>query len=185
MRKINSEGKIRKVHGIRIFKVKCLIVATLLTFNFSLLTVSAQESINTTGGNASGSGGTASYTVGQPICQTHTGSNGSVAEGVQQPYEISVVIGIDSAIGINLSIKAYPNPTADNLTLTIDGDVKTIHDLSLMYFQMYDFQGKLLQNQQIESNQTSIEMRNFEPATYFVKVIKGQKEVKTFKVIKK
>ena len=36
-------------------KLKALGVATLLTFTFSLSTVSAQESVNATGGNASGS----------------------------------------------------------------------------------------------------------------------------------
>ena len=33
-----------------------------------------------------------SYTVGQVVYYTYTGSNGSVAEGVQQPYEISPLI---------------------------------------------------------------------------------------------
>lgn len=184
MRQNKREGTSGTVQFASILKVKSLIVATLLTFTFSLSTVSAQESVNTTGGNASGSGGTVSYTVGQLGYQTHTGTNGSVAEGVQQPYEISVVIGIEVVKGINLSVMAYPNPTADYLTLILDGDVKTSHDLSRMSYQMYDIQGKLLQNQKIESNQTSIEMSKLEPATYFIKVIQGQKEVKTFKIVK-
>jgi len=33
-------------------------------------------------------------------------------------------------------------------------------------------------------NQTSIVMSNLEPATYIMKVIQGNKEVKTFKIIK-
>ena len=46
-------------------------------------------------------------------------------------------------------------------------------------------QGKLLQNEKITVNQTSIGMRNLLPANYFVKVIKDNKEVKTFEIIKK
>ncbi|MDD4385781.1 MAG: hypothetical protein PHD06_11460, partial [Bacteroidales bacterium] len=91
---------------VEIRKLKVLGVATLLTFTFSLSTVQAQESLNATGGNASGSGGSAGYSVGQMVYTTHIGTNGSVAEGVQQPYEISIVIGIEEAKGINLLVSA-------------------------------------------------------------------------------
>jgi hypothetical protein len=160
-------------------KLKALGILILLTFTFSLSTVSAQESINATGGNASGSGGSASYSVGQVVYATNTGANGSVAQGVQQPYEISVVTGLEEAKGINLSVSAYPNPTTDYLTL----EVKDVELLNL-HFQLYDMNGKLLQNEKITGNQTSIVMSNLLPATYFVKVIQGNKEVKTFKIIK-
>jgi len=160
-------------------KLKVLGVATLLTFAFSLSTVLAQESVNATGGNASGSGGSASFSVGQVVYTTNTGTNGSVTEGVQQPYEISVVTAIEEVKGINLSVSAYPNPTTDYLTL----EVKDF-ELSTLYFQLYDMNGKLLQNEKITGNQTSIVMNNFVPATYFVKVVQENKEVKTFKVIK-
>ena len=59
------------------------------TFNFCLSTATAQESINATGGDASGSAGSASYSVGQVAYQTLAGTNGSIAEGVQQAYKIS------------------------------------------------------------------------------------------------
>jgi len=44
--------------------------------------------------------------------------------------------------------------------------------------------GKLLESKKIEGNQTSIVMSNLEPSAYFVKVTEGNKEVKTFKIIK-
>ena len=180
MRHKNKEGTSGKVQGKRVFmKAKSFEVATLLTFIFSLSTVSAQESINATGGNASGSGGSASYSVGQLTYQTHKGTNGSVAQGVQQPYKISTLTGIEEAKDINLLVTAYPNPATDFLTLSI-GEF----DMSNLSFQLYDMQGKLLQNEKITANQTSIVMSNLVPATYFVKVIQGNKKVKTFKIIK-
>ena len=168
----------------RKLKVKSFGVATLLTFAFSLSTVTAQESINATGSNASGSGGSASYSVGQVAYQTRTGTNGSVTEGVQQPYEISVVTAIEEAKGINLSVSAYPNPTNDFLSLSIEDDVQ-----SQFIAILYDMKGKLLQEIKITDNYTEINMSNLVPATYFVKVVKTShdlslKEVKTFKVIK-
>jgi len=139
----------------------------------------SQESTNTAGGNAAGSGGSASYSVGQVVYTTNTGANGSVAQGVQQPYEISVITAIEEAKGINLSVSAYPNPTTDFLTLEVN-DI----ELSNLSFQLYDLQGKLLQNQKITDKQTSIAMSHLLPATYFVKVFQANTEIKTFKIIK-
>ena len=158
---------------------KQLKLSAVLLLGLGLTGLQAQTSVNATGGDASGSGGSVSYSVGQVVYTTHTGTSGSVAEGVQQPYEISVVTGLEEAKGINLSVSAYPNPTTDYLTL----EVKDVELLNL-HFQMYDMNGKLLQNEKITGNQTSIVMSNLVPATYFVKVIQGNKEVKTFKIIK-
>lgn len=126
-----------------------------------------------------GSGGSASYSVGQVAYQTHTGTNGSVAQGVQQAYEIKDVTAIEEAKGINLSISAYPNPANDYLTLSI-----TEFELSNLSYQLYDINGKLLQSEKIMGNPTSIVMSNLVPATYFLKVIQGNREVKTFQIIK-
>lgn len=158
---------------------KRLKLSAVILLGLGLTGLQAQESVNATGGNASGSGGSASYSVGQVAYQTHTGTNGSVAEGVQQPYEISVVIGLEEAKGISLTVTAYPNPTTDYITL----EVKEF-ELSNLHFQLYDMNGKLLQSEKITGNQTSIVMSNLVPATYFVKVIQGNKEVKMFKIIK-
>ena len=176
--------KYKKIHPVKSNKVGAKLfnrvkLSAVLLLGLGLTGLQAQESVNATGGNASGSGGSASYSVGQVAYQTHTGTNGSVSEGVQQPFEISVVTAIEEAKGINLSFTAYPNPTTDYLTL----EVKEF-ELSNLHFQLYDINGKLLQNEKITGNQTSIVMSNLVPATYFVKVVQENKEVKTFKIIK-
>jgi|SRR5690554_3243411 len=84
-------------------------LAAVFLLGLGLTALKAQESVNATGGDASGEGGSVSYSVGQITFQTHTGTNGSVAQGVQQPFEISVVTAIEEAKGINLSVTAYPN----------------------------------------------------------------------------
>ncbi|MBP7102912.1 MAG: T9SS type A sorting domain-containing protein [Bacteroidales bacterium] len=175
-------------------KVTLLGVATLFTFSFSLFTVTAQENINAGGGNATGSGGTVSYSVGQVMYNTFTGTNGSVAEGVQQPYEISVVTGIEEAKDINLLLTAFPNPTDDYLTLEIQSIVQTqdfaSQEAQKQYFaSLYDLNGKLLQKIPITNQQTHINMNNLAPATYFLKVsVQTQyfasQELKIFKIIK-
>lgn len=161
-------------------RYKKLKLSTVLLLGLGLTGLQAQESVNATGRNASGSGGSVSYSVGQVAYQTHTAANGSVSEGVQQPYEISVVTAIEEAKGINLSVSAYPNPTTDYLTL----EVKNF-ELSKLHYQLYDMNGKLLQSEKITGKRTSVVMNHLISASYFVKVFQARQEIKTFKIIKK
>ena len=142
----------------------------------------AQNAVPATGGNASGSGGTVSYSVGQVVYTTNTGTNGSVAQGVQQPFEISIVMGLEEAKGIDLMVSVYPNPTTEYVKLKVDA--LTSLSIQSMSYQLFDINGKLLENKALEGTETSIVMSNLVPATYFLKVTEGNKELKTFKIIK-
>jgi hypothetical protein len=138
----------------------------------------AQESANASGGDATGSGGTVTYSVGQVVYTTNTGSNGSVAQGVQQPYEISTVGIKETALSISLT--AFPNPTTDKLTLQISD-----YNNEKLSYQLFDMQGKQLRNGQIVAQQTQINMHSLPTATYFVTVVTQEnKSVQSFKIIK-
>lgn len=137
----------------------------------------AQEAIPASGGNSKSSGGSVSYSVGQIVYKTNTGINGSVAQGVQQPYEIFIISGLNEII--QLSISAYPNPTNEILNLNV-GD----YDKTNLSYQLYDLNGKLLENKKIEKSEIIIQMKNLVPSTYFLKVTNNNKEVKTFKITK-
>jgi hypothetical protein len=139
----------------------------------------AQESANTSGGDATGSGGTVAYSIGQVVYTTNTGSNGSVAQGVQHAYEIFTV-GIKET-ELNISLTAFPNPTTANLTMQI----RDYNNKKLSY-QLFDMQGKQLSNGQITEQQTQINMNSFPTATYFINVVNQEnKQVQSFKIIKK
>ncbi len=64
----------------------------ILTIMLLFIGLHAQESTTASGGEASGDGGTVSYSVGQVVYGTHSGTTGSVSEGIQQAYEISVIM---------------------------------------------------------------------------------------------
>lgn len=164
---------------------KKLHLCAILLLGLGLTELQAQENINATGGNAEGNGGTVSYSVGQTGYKTFNGANGSLAEGVQQPFEISIVTAIEGYDEIKLSVSVYPNPTADNLTLVLYDEVTASNDLSLYSYQLLDMNGKLLRSSGITDAQTNIEMSNLLPATYLLKVIIDRKEVKTFKIVKR
>ena len=160
---------------------KKLKLSTILLIGFGLTGLQAQEAIPATGGDVTGSGGTVSYSIGQIVYNTNTGTNGSVAQGVQQPYEISVIVSLEEK-GITLQFSAYPNPAADFVKLKVDAS--TTLSIKSMSYQLCDIKGKLLENKKIESDETNIDMKNLLPAAYFLKVIRDDKEIKIFKIIK-
>ena len=154
----------------------------LTLFGFGLLSVRAQSTISTAGGNATSSGGKVSYTVGQVAYSTQTSSAGTITQGVQQPFEIFVATALEQAKDISLQLQVFPNPVNDYLKLSVVPSA-TISIQSLS-FQLYDVNGKLVQNNNVESNETNIMMSGFTSGTYLLKIIQGDTSFKTFKIIK-
>lgn len=165
-------------------RYKKMKLSAILLLAIGLTELKAQVAIPASGGNASGAGGSASYSVGQVLYTSNTGTSGSVAAGVQQPYEISIVTGLNDDNGIRLVCLAYPNPTTDFLILKIEGDTQSQYTAFL-----YSTIGTLLKSIKIEDTETSIDMSKLVTATYFLKIVNTEnpssdKEIKTFKIIK-
>ena len=159
---------------------KHITVMVLFIFTLSLSAIQAQEAITATGGKASGGGASVTYSIGQVVYTTNTGTNGfSVAQGVQQPYEISVVTSVGQTKGINLECWAYPNPVTDILRLKVERE--KIEGLS---FQLFDINGKMIVSKKLTAKETTINMGNLLPATYYLKVTDNKREIKIFKIIK-
>lgn len=138
-----------------------------------------QSTIPATGGNAGGTGGTVSYTIGQIVYSTPGGTAGTVAQGVQQPCEISVVTALENMNEITLEYKIFPNPTKGLLTLTIKP-----FDSDNFSISLFDMNGVVLKEIKIDSEVNEISMDNFYPSVYFLKIIRDALEVKVFKIIK-
>ena len=154
-------------------------IKTIMSVTFLLLglgVINAQETVTAAGGEATGTGGAVSYSVGQVVYTTNTGTNGSVAQGVQQPYEIYVTTSVNQT-AINLEMIVYPNPTTNYLNLKVEDNVN-------LSYQLYDLQGKVIENKKVTADNTTIKMEALPKATYFLKVTDNNKTVKTFKVIK-
>ena len=152
---------------------------TFLLFACCFVRLHAQQVITTAGGNAIGSGGSASYSVGQIVYKTNSGSVGSVAQGVQQPFEISIVSVFEEGNGINLLFSSYPNPTANSLTLKVGN-----YNFENLNYQLYDSNGRMLVESKIYRSETVLSMETLPPGSYFLKVNNGPMEVKTLKIIK-
>ena len=100
-------------------------------------------------------------------------------EGVQQPYEVQVITGIDNAKNLSLLLSTYPNPTTDFLTLHVEDVASTT-----LHFQLVNMNGQILRDQPISNKESVISFLDLSSSIYFLKVLDNQDLVKTFKIIK-
>jgi hypothetical protein len=138
--------------------------------------VSAQSDFVVAGGDASGPGGKISYSIGQ-VNFSYEKNQGSVSQGLQQPYEIFVISG-GGVEGIDLEASAYPNPAFGSVTLRIDDGL--IENLS---YKLFDSLGRLIRSDEIVTKETLINLTVKSSATYILIVMKNKFEIKSFKII--
>ncbi|MGC4130469.1 MAG: T9SS type A sorting domain-containing protein [Bergeyella sp.] len=141
--------------------------------------IQAQQAISASGGNATGSGGSSSYTVGQMAYNSYSSSAGSVNQGVQQPYEI-FTLATDDVSAEKKEILLYPNPVQD--LLYVDFGKEAAGNSS---YQLFDAQGKLVKQGNLNQKKNELDMRTLPQSIYIIKIVEDDKNVKTFKIIKK
>jgi hypothetical protein len=150
----------------------------LLILSITVLSTKAQESVNASGRDAIGSGGTIAYSVGQIIYSSNSGGTGTISQGVQHAYEI-YAIGINET-ALDISVIVLPNPTTENLTLQISE-----YKNEKLFYQLYDLQGKQISNGQISTQQTQINMSSLQTANYFLNIVNQENiTIQIFKIIK-
>ncbi|MDA9817160.1 T9SS type A sorting domain-containing protein [bacterium] len=149
-----------------------------LFFSSAVLTLNAQEIVTTSGLNASGAGGTISYSIGQVSVAQNTGTEGSVLEGVQQPYIIDPTVGSEIA-NINLKLATYPNPTSDEIILTAE-DL----DLENLSYQLLSSEGKVLISKATIESTSNINLQLYPANTYLLNIYMDLIIIKSFRIIK-
>lgn len=142
----------------------------------------ANENIHYTsdvsGGNASGQGGSISYSVGQVFFTVNQSFEYFILEGVQQPNPLTETPSIDDID--NFTFTAYPNPFIDVLYVKADD----FENKDLQYL-LFDIQGNLLRRIRVKEKTTEISLYNLQAAAYLLKIFKGDLNVTTLKLIKK
>jgi hypothetical protein len=148
----------------------CLLFATPVMYG--------QDAIPASGGAAIGSGGTSSYSVGQLVYTTTTGS-GTVSQGVQQSIELFTLSNPELTT-VNVTAVTYPNPTTDVVVLAL-----TDANLIGISYVLYDLKGRAVGKGVVTQNNTQIGMQRLAIGIYILKVSQNNQELKTFKIIKK
>ncbi len=71
-------------------------------------------------------------------------------------------------------VVVYPNPVADQLTVTLRTDAFRVSDMAV-----YDFNGKLVMAQSVEDNQISVNASRLAAGSYFLRLSDGKNSVTT------
>ena len=138
--------------------------------------LNAQNGTVASGGNASGTGGTVTYSIGLINYTIASGTGGTSTLGIQQPFEIFVT-GIVGPEG-NLSAEVYPNPADRFVVLRLNNS--TNQNLS---YALFDMQGRIIGLEEVNTQQVIIPVTGLAGGAYLIKVMNSN-EVKTFKIIK-
>lgn len=133
-----------------------LLFVAYINFNVSI----AQNSVNAAGGDAVGAGGSLAYSVGQVTYTTISNPLISVSQGVQQAYEVSQVSLDESFVQ---QILVYPNPANDLIQISVENSVDLCYELS-------DEFGKVLCVGRFYLQANSLSIKEYPPATYFLRI---------------
>lgn len=156
----------------------CRVLITLILTTF-ITSAHGQHSLNVSGGQANGSGGSVSYSIGQIDYRQHSGTNGKVNEGVQQPFEIMVLSNPEFS---TISLVVYPNPFSELLYLISPQD----YNLDNLEYVLSDFNGRLITPKtKVINHDEIIQLNNLPTGTYLLSISKGNRKIKSFKIIKK
>lgn len=138
----------------------------------------AQQGSLPTGGTHSEGNLVVSQSIGQVFQASESNTNHLVVEGLQQPYEISHLLGLLDQQFPNLQLKLYPNPAPEYLMLELNAI-----PIELRY-EIVDAQGRLIQAGEIRESQTQISTVHLSPGLYFVNLFNKQNLKECFKIIK-
>ena len=146
---------------------------------FWFCNVYAQNNTITTGADVANTNGSISYSIGQ--IDYLSSDNGSIFinQGIQQPFEIVTLSG-NEILNISISAQVYPNPTANNLIISLQN-----YNYENLTYKLFDIRGREIIKGIISNSETIVNMQPFASATYVLKISKKNKEIKSFKILKK
>ena len=151
----------------------------LILMGFPLAKLFAQQEILSAACDATGIGGSVTWSVGQVAYSDWSDVTGTLTEGVQQPYEIFIIYGLED-FEPDPEFIVFPNPTSGKVTLKFFN-----HQPDNMSSCIYDGDGALLYRIAIDTKEVSIPMDNLKPATYFLIILEKDQPVKSYKIIKR
>lgn len=91
-------------------------------------------------------------------------------------YSTIVKLSKDKAAAI---LTAYPNPTIGKLTVNI----QNVSDYAGYSYQLYSFDGKLMQHGVIQSSSSYLDLQKYAAGTYQLIIFKKGSAIQTFKII--
>jgi phosphoribulokinase len=141
---------------------------------FTTVSVSAQEVVATQGDSYSNANGSIDYTIGEVIINTGTDGSNYITQGFQQTNWNFVGL-VDHSPSYEAIV--FPNPTEDILNIQTSA-------FENVTYSLYDAQGRLVLQDKLSAEQTSIQVSQLAPGSYSLTLNNGAQYLKTFKLIK-
>ena len=139
---------------------------TKLTFSFLFcLLVSlgfSQESVVISGGEISGPGGSMSISIGQTFYQTNNDAIYSEVQGVQQPFEFSIVSSTDIQNKLK-NIDTYPILASQYITILNDD-----YSLEKIKFEIFNLRGQKVKEGELIGPKQIIQITDIKVGNYFI-----------------
>ncbi len=139
----------------------------------------AQSGTHAAGLEATSSSGQVSASVGQVFTATNSSSSAYLAEGVHQPYEISVITSVEPLAEAAECIEVYPNPFTDAVNIRLENRT----DSDWIYI-LYNMNGKKVMQGSMECDVTFVPAAFLAKGTYLLRIMKGNTQAGSFKIIK-
>jgi hypothetical protein len=140
-------------------------------------TITAQQVISSAGASATGTGVQLSWTIGEPVIETFTGTSAILTQGFHQSK--LTVTAVDPTLFPGLDVSVYPNPVSTQLRYKISGE--RIQNLS---YRLFNAEGKAILNKTVENPEELINMEIYTSGIYLLKFFRQDDPLKTFKIIK-
>jgi hypothetical protein len=155
-----------------------LFLPVVLFLLFSGLTTNAQNSNTATSGSVGGPAEMRSGTSNEASNMTGAGTECLIIKIVEHTYEITAIAGRNDH-DINIEPVSNSHLKMDSLTLRVDN-----YDPEFLSYRVFDYMGNLQCSDSIRGFETKIPAQDVPAGEYYLKVMYGKRELKTFKVIK-
>lgn len=136
----------------------------------------AQQGIVSAGETGSATGGRVSNSIGQVTFLNAAAHNGSINQGIQQPYIIQQVSIKEPHNSIGLNV--YPNPTTDIIR------IETTSDYTNLSYQLTDATGRTLVRSKMQVPKDAVSMQAYATGIYFLNILHNNTLIQTFKITK-
>ncbi len=148
-----------------------LLLLSVLQFTF------AQSGVVATGTNATGTGGSVSFSVGGIDYQNYVTVSGSLYGGVQHPFELTT--GISASPLMARDVMLYPNPAGEYTVLRLSDKV------SVTNYRLFNLCGQTIRNQSVTGLTTVISLFTIPSGSYVLELRESGKVVKSILFMKK
>jgi len=157
---------------------------------FALITTNAQttslELVSSSGDSFNNTNYQLDWSIGELVNETYAASQNILTQGFHQgTYNVT---SIDEKPLLKFSIRAFPNPTSDFISLKIhpikNSNKPESEKFNKIQYTITDLSGKVLQTSKIQSNLKKINFSDYTNGMYLISITQNNQLLKLFQIVK-